>query len=198
MSVCELLEVEVSTLIDGEMEGRAVPGMVDHLLTCPSCREFYRLARGLEAEIAEASGCDVSDLPPGLWSRVESALDTARIVGASTPRLRLTAWALGLAAALVLLVGGWSLARLWPASGSSRPRVLEVQLAGDPGGMSDERFLELTVELLQADRRYHHKMQEIMTAVSVWDVAPEGSRERSWLTESGELSRASDHRPVWH
>ena len=43
--------------------------------------------------------------------------------------------------------------------------------------MTDERFIELTTEVLRADRRYHQKMQEIMAAVNYRGHVLEGGAE---------------------
>jgi hypothetical protein len=41
--------------------------------------------------------------------------------------------------------------------------------------MTDERFVQITAELLQSNRRYHWKMQEIMAAVNSRHTITEGS-----------------------
>jgi len=200
MKTCELLEVEVSSLVDAEVDPQAVPALVDHLLVCPSCREFYRQARSLDLELAETRGeLPIAEALPEGWNRIERELGGDWRQAANrrwAPRVPgVAVWALRMAAVLALLVGGWSLARLWPAAGPAADGTLEVQLASDRGAMSDQRFLEITMELLRADPRYHQKMQEIMTAVSGWGVAAEGSGERPRLQPprgDGELRLATD------
>jgi hypothetical protein len=81
------------------------------------------------------------------------------------------------AAALVIAVGAWSVVWMWPDLGPREEGVMSIELAANSGAMSDQRFLELTTELLQADRHYHFKMQQIMTAVNRHSFAAEGSTE---------------------
>ena len=99
---------------------------------------------------------------------------------------------LGLAAGLILALGIWLL----------RPAVLEesapvldreggvvnVVLEQDRGSMSDERFLELTTELLRADRGYHRKMFEIMRVVDDMTARPEGSTDEPALESRDSLT----------
>ncbi len=43
--------------------------------------------------------------------------------------------------------------------------------------MDENRFVELTAELLKADRRYHRKMLDVMETVNQNAFIPEGSGE---------------------
>jgi hypothetical protein len=68
------------------------------------------------------------------------------------------------------------------------PEQAEVVLGENGGQMTDTRFVELTKEVLRADRHYHSAMHEIMGQV-VRDTA--GTREASdeaWIeaSENGE------------
>lgn len=160
MDRCELCEIEISALLDGESTDEAMLPALDHLVACARCRDFYQRARQLEGAVATLRTPLAGAPPPELWQEIERASGLA-------PRRALPRWPARLAqvAAAVLLVFG-----LWAAAGAPDRRneksaTLEVMLGQDPDRMSDERFARLVVDLLSADRRYHRKMLEVMTAV---------------------------------
>ena len=187
---CKTFELAISALIDGELESPEQLPAIDHLLECASCQDFYGRARALGSMVTfgEASA---EPAPPEVWERIATETGLAEpnpeSLGA-TPwwrRSHAMSGTLGLAAGLILALAIWFL----------RPVVLEestpvvdreggvvnVVLEQDRGSMSDERFLELTTELLRADRGYHRKMFEIMRVVDDLAVRPEGSGDEPLL-----------------
>jgi hypothetical protein len=46
---------------------------------------------------------------------------------------------------------------------------IEIALGEDRGRMSERRFVDLTVELLRADSRYHQEMLQVLNAVTERD-----------------------------
>ncbi|ANM31268.1 hypothetical protein ABI59_19360 [Acidobacteria bacterium Mor1] len=145
-----------------------------------------------------------------VWDRIESGAtpeaevtpfrrrDKARNTGKA-------AWLMAAAAMLLVAFGAYQLGSVsGPAAdgggaviaenNADQPvpfddNLVEVRLGGDPAvagaaGMTDERFVRMTVELLSADARYHRKMQEILDAVV--DEPDEGSRERTLGFEVGD------------
>jgi len=187
MARCEEHEVAVSALLDGELERVEALACVDHLLSCESCREFYRSVRGADdlldaAEAYRHSGASAA----ALWARLEEgkviAPERRTLYGVPT-------WALKLAAALAVTTGLWlfGLNRLAPALASDRP--VTVSVASRPDSMTDRRFVKLTRELLQSDRRYQRKMLEILTAVGSEGAG--GSRERTGARTSEEPATVS-------
>ena len=54
---------------------------------------------------------------------------------------------------------------------------VDVVLEEDRGLMTDDRFIELTTEILKADRSYHRKMFEVMSVVTAMGEEPEGSSD---------------------
>ena len=55
---------------------------------------------------------------------------------------------------------------------------MEIVVGSAPQSMDDERFIELTRELLRADPRYHRTMLEIVSAVDRQTTRGEGLAER--------------------
>lgn len=193
MNPCEFFEVEISALLDGEVSPDAALETVDHLLACDGCRQFYRGARRVEGLLADVeAGRSADGLPPRLWARIEGS---ARRPGAAPPeqtREPVPSWAGRVAAVLVLAVGAAVVAGLVLLTpGADSERVIELE--GRSGVMTDARFVTIATELLQADRQYQMKMEQIMAAVNRYTFTPEGSGERGLPVETPdrELLRAS-------
>lgn len=193
---CSVFETSLSALIDGELEVEEQLPVIDHLLECPSCREFYHRARGLDDMVVTSQSQDADPVPEEVWHRIaaESGL------GRPLPVLR-GPWsvrAFGLAAALILGLGLWWI--LPSAPEGSVPETAEEELAGgdvdvvleeDRGSMSEDRFRQLTMEILKADRRYHRKMLDVMSVVTAMTTEPEGSPDEPSFSVRDGLRRIS-------
>lgn len=164
MNDCERYEVMVSTQLDGELDRGEQTEMLDHLVRCSACRDFYVGARHLAGLVA-AVGTTVAEQPsPEVWKRIErSAL---RPQTSFLRRLPRRTWAPAAAAAAVLLVIVGSLLARPGVSTGAPASVAEVRLGGNPAGMSDARFVELTREVLGADRKYRAAFYEVMKQVA--------------------------------
>ena len=68
------------------------------------------------------------------------------------------------------------------------PVQAEVVLGENVGQMTDTRFVELTKEVLRADRQYHSAMHEIMEQVVRDTAAPREASDERWgeASENGE------------
>ncbi len=186
----EFYEAEVSALLDNELSHAKVLELVDYLVNSEECRPFYRQARTLGRTLT------LSDLPPDMWQRIEKRADERQ-------RHRYPRWPLKLVAIVVCAVGIWSIGRYIPREIRVEDPAVAIQLASDSGHMNEERFIELTTELLKADRRYHTKMGEIMNAVNA-SASDEGSAEgRRPLSDDQNFLRALDteleerREPIW-
>jgi anti-sigma factor RsiW len=173
MSRNQSWEVEISALLDDELDRTELLAVVDELVASPEARASYRELRSLDRLL----GADErsSRLPPELWQRIVAAAERDRVVALARPQRSLRP-VLAVAAALLLATTGWLLvARLAPLRTATE--VVTVQVGADRGQMSDERFIALTTELLGAEPRYHRTMQQIMTAVTARSLPVEGSGE---------------------
>ena len=159
---CEHYQMELSALLDGELEPHAMRALLDHLLDCPDCACFYIEARDLQSL--------VNRLEP------DAVVPTAVRGPAPAPRAawlrRSPAWAWAAAAAVALVAGVWG-AEHWhnrpapgeiPAGAVEEPLVIDVGDQATP--MDEARFVELTVELLRADERYQQEMSAVLKQVA--------------------------------
>lgn len=196
--VCETTEILISTFLDaGSGEGLERPEeveMLDHLARCESCRGFYLEARALDGLVAMTQLEPDSEpgFEPGadprfdeVWGRIESRTRVRRASGGLPRWAAAAAATLVLGAVLALLPWSW-----FPRA--STPRQLEVLLEGDAGQMTEDRFLDLTTELLRADRKYHFAMREVMDKVirDEWEV--EGSTGESGAEEDDETENEEE------
>ncbi len=181
MNEHEIMEIQVSALIDGELSRSAMLSLVDRLLDEEESRSFYRKARQLDLtlESARASGGGGIGASGELWQRIEEAARRTAPVPAETsaakaPPRRASRWLLRAAAAALVLVGVWSVGSSMLSPSSERHTIVEIIAGSAPDSMDDERFITLTTELLQADPRYHHAMLEIVGAVNRRTMPREG------------------------
>ncbi|MBN2171457.1 MAG: zf-HC2 domain-containing protein [Candidatus Krumholzibacteriota bacterium] len=158
MKGCEYYEVEISALLDGESDPARAVEILDHVTRCPSCRQFYQELRSFQSlvdEMQEQLGQAPAEkaagsVAPGLWERLHAV-----------PQ-----WAWGMAAALVVAVGLWGLHTggiLSPYASSDQP--VRITLESEKNSMNDRRFMEVMTELLQADRRYHQAMFDVLSSI---------------------------------
>ena len=183
MKNCEAYESLVSTWLDDELDRPGQVEVLDHLMRCASCREFYLDARALDGLVgAIRTPAEATPASPEMWKRIEreTRTDRARPVGRWIP-----AWALQAAAVLVVGVGlsvmAWS-GRMLEAP---LPEQAEVMLGENVGQMTDTRFVELTKEVLRSERHYHSAMHEIMAQV-VRDTAATREASDEGLIEASE------------
>lgn len=152
MDRCETMQVELSALMDGELEHDEILRVLEHLQDCKPCSELLAEMRRLEGALQPLRATVKAERRAGMWR----------------PGARLRA--IGVAAAvLVAFIGGWTLSE---SSASidipHQDEILELSLGEESGKMADAQFVSMTVELLRADPRYHRAMLEVLEDV----VAP--------------------------
>jgi len=112
------------------------------------------------------------------------------------------AWAWSLAAVLIVALG---LVAFTPGGGVRRALEpggeypVTIRLEEEKGQMNDLRFLDLTTELLRADRRYHQEMFQVLAQLGEPAVAREepapiaaASSDRGDFNPRGEILRDTD------
>ena len=163
MSDCETYEMSISALADGELPREELLPTLDHLAACPACLAFYRDVRSLAAALPDPQQLSApapEEAPEEVWRRIEVAAAPAL-----SRQGRLQPWAMRLAAALVLVASLWgALAALSTLRPAGEP--IEITLGEDRGRMTEQRFVDLTVELLRADSRYHQEMLQVLNTVT--------------------------------
>ncbi len=187
MSDCDRHQETLSAFLDGEASPAETLPAFDHLLGCADCRAFYARARALDRALALAGEEPAREnAPAAVWERIAESVAPASgrrpTAGPSRFHWMPSAWAPRLAAALLLGVavwGGYALGgrQAGPAAGG------EVEVVVGGGGMTDARFLELTLEVLRSDPRYHEKMREVLTAL---DDRPRERSGQDGVLASGE------------
>jgi predicted anti-sigma-YlaC factor YlaD len=182
---CEPFEILLSTWVDGTLEREEQIECLDHLSRCEDCRKFYREARALDGCLAQLrSPADATAPSSDVWKRIqwEARKDLKR-------KRRVPNWMMQAAAVVVVSLGLSVL--VWnDGGGATRPDLAEVRL-GAENQMSDERFVELTKEVLGANTRYHSAMYQIMEQV-VSDTAPQREASSESDVDFGEGSRSSE------
>jgi hypothetical protein len=192
MSDCERHQETLSAFLDGETSPAEALPALDHLLRCAACRGFYGKARALQQQLAASARAE-SAAPPAVWERIVADAAGAPARRGSMALLR--SWAPRLAAAFVLGLAAWSGYALGGGAGpgmlglAGEATASQVEIEVGAGGMTDSRFLDLTLEILRADRRYHDKLLEVLTAVDA------GERAGGARRESDAVLSSEDDRP---
>ena len=156
-------EIEISTLLDGELSGEEMRLAVDALVERDDLRQYWKQSRQLDRNLHLRRGGETEPVSDEVWNRIErqAGLGRARVI--SMPRMTTRAWA---AAASLFLIIRLSAVGVWQLPSPAGATEKTVQLGSNEGNMTEERFLALTTELLQADSRYHRKMLEVMEVVN--------------------------------
>lgn len=187
-------EADLSAVLDGELDGEPLRRTIDALAEDSQLREFWKQSRKLQASLVtpDEERAGVTPLPE-LWDNIERETSGNTFVVA-LKRLPMRSLA---AAATLLLVVSLTLSGLLKVdiplvhSGDQ-----SVQLGAQRGTMTEERFIQLTKELLQADPRYHRKMLEVMELVNeqAYGYETASSRRSSNLAGEAEENGSTPNR----
>jgi hypothetical protein len=195
MSDCESYEMSLSALADGELPTGDLLPTLDHLAECPSCQAFYRdlraLATALPASDPRRLAASAPEAPEKIWRRIETeAAPALSRTGRARP------WVMRLAAALLLVAGLWGAFAAVRSASSPTGEPIEITLGEDRGRMTEQRFLDLTVELLRADDRYHQEMFQVLTAVLERGGRRETPADYDAPLPEGDDGESNDWRPA--
>jgi len=184
MKSCEQYEIDLSSLIDGELSPIEAGDALEHALGCPGCAEFFRAARrvqGAAEALRTADGALSESRADELWRAVETRTGAGRTIAAPMAALARRGRTLRAAALVALgLGGGYLLAGLaGPGSPASRlgdpggdPRLAS---SGAPASMDELRFVAVADELMRSDVRYQRAMLEVLRLVPALETG-EGLR----------------------
>jgi len=152
-------ELLASLALDDEIDHPELLVLLDAMADDPRARDFWRAARRAENRLDRL--------------RAPNVPRAVRTTSRTTPRrARRRLIAVSVAAVLLVAVG----LNLYRPSTESTPidgAALHVKLGESPGSMSDDRFVELAVELLRADRRYLDEMADLLDDVHNDAFVPE-------------------------
>jgi hypothetical protein len=158
-------QVSLSAALDGELDASETQELLDAMAASPECRNQWQqiraFDRNLETMRRPASG------------RLRSPSPVSR---------RPLAWLVPIAAVLALLGVGLLRPERAPIPDLQDPTAesLTVRLEGHRGQMTDLRFVQLVVEVLEADQRYQDKMRQVLE-----EVRPAASLAEAGSPESG-------------
>lgn len=171
---CELHEIELSSLLDGELALAAAAAALEHAFECADCRDFFRRASRLQG-VATAPAASGDPMAPEraeqLWRGVLAAAGNAE---SAAPRgagaIAVSRWDrfLRIAALLALGVGGglvWSRLSSSDAVPVGAGEAVAVSAGGTARAMDERRFVAVADELLRSDIRYQRAMLEVLRLV---------------------------------
>lgn len=184
MKSCEQYEIDLSSLIDGELAPTDATDALEHALGCRSCADFFRAARRVQraAEgLRTVDGALSAARADELWSAVETRTADERASALPSTAVSHRGRTLRAAALVTLgLGGGYLLAGLAgpgsPMSGLSGLRDgTGLASFGTPATMDERRFVAVADELMRSDARYQRAMLEVLRLVPALETG-EGLR----------------------
>lgn len=159
MNGCEEYRMKLSALLDGELPPEDLPDTVRHLAGCEACMKQFQAFQALQQRVNQEVAAPA--VPNRLWTAIKRESSAAQ--AAIHPYRPLAGRILRLAAVIVICFGlGYMLSKPVFRLQKADPQT-PIVLASSPGSMTDERFLEVTRELLTADPAYHRKMYLILS-----------------------------------
>jgi hypothetical protein len=193
----ERLEADLSTLVDGELEPQRMLAVIDRLVEDPGSRAFYRRARALDGLVEATEPLPRTEAPNEIWQRIANATGQspgtlpfrARTLARLSPKVLAPLVA---AAAVVIAIS----LGLWTNSHRGTPGEPvdiaaidsgDITIGGREGQMTDERFLALATEILEADQHYRREMIEIIQLVESALPSEMGSAEPTRLGDETSL-----------
>ncbi len=185
----EQYEINLSAIVDGELSGEELKRTIDALVKDEELRNFWSECRYLEKGITETTQEKIN-LPETGWNDIEKKS------GLSKPKIfRLNSVPSGawVAAASVVILIIFAVVGVLDTSFLTQPGVDTIDLAKG-NEMSEDRFLDLTKELLQADSKYHRQMYEVLTLVNqqAYGIAPQNDANVELAANDGTDAAANN------
>jgi len=170
------IEENLSAIMDGELSGEELLESIDALVETDELRSFWQDSRSLEKALKTQQTELIETPPESVWENVEvvAGQKIAKIFRLNNVSPQV--WA---AAASIALIFSLTVAGLLRGTFPEQANANTIQLGQHDGQMTEDRFIELTTELLQADSRYHRKMLDVMQTVNreVYGITGEARSE---------------------
>jgi len=182
MKTCEQYEIDLSSLLDGELPAAEAAEALEHALGCAGCGSFFRAARRLQERAVTLRESAPFDRPAAdpLWRAVqERVAGLPAAMPVVPPRFAAPRWLRAAALVALGLGGGFLLSRLSAAPATSLAGVPAAGVVATadtaPAAMNEKRFVALADELMRADVRYQRAMLEVLRLVPALETG-EGLR----------------------
>ena len=157
---CEYYQMNISAMLDGELSGDELAETVEHLSQCESCRKememFRKMQEMVDTEYAEEA------VSKNVWKNIE------RITKAEKPPLVIPFKEniykiIAAAAVLIIIFGaGYIFGRPGTVLMQDGDSLITLTSQQEQTKMTDDRFFDITKELLNADPRYQVKMYMVL------------------------------------
>jgi len=163
MKSCEEYEIDLSSLLDGELSAADAASALEHALACADCGAFYRTARRLQSALPPQREVATPATVQRSWDAVLRRAAAEERPAVVAPRFAAPRWLRAAALVALGLGGGYLLSSL---GGAPLPAATDLPTAGAAApAMNERRFVAVADELLRADARYQRAMLEVLRLV---------------------------------
>ena len=159
MKSCEEYQMDLSAMLDCELESSAIADTVEHLAKCETCLAVFEKFKFLQHKIDIM--IERPEAPAEIWSAIEKEVPKEK-KPVVIPFVNLALKIVAAAAVLILMFTLGYNFRKQPITAEIIDQNTPIVLASDRGNMTDERFRALTREILSADPDYIRKMYIIL------------------------------------
>ena len=159
---CEQYQINLSAMLDGELKGVELADTVGHVAECGDCRRQLNVFRRMQELID--SEYSVQQAPANLWRRIERTVKPARFRPKIVPFKRIV-WRIAAAAAVIAIVFGAGYFIGSPGRILQQDGEPLIKLTGFEQQMDEDRFLDMTRELLNSEPKYQLKMYMVLHTI---------------------------------
>lgn len=173
-------------MLDGELSGDELADSIAHLTECSECRGVFEQFRALQDRVEREYSQD--EAPSTQWEDIEkkAGLGAKPIV----VKFRQNIYKVIAAAAVLVIMFGIG---YFSGNGGKLPMQADsmIMTASSPGGMSDERFINFTQELLKSDPKYRVKMYVVLK--TLFDESMEGGLDLPSVEEGTKKTQPDEN-----
>ena len=179
---CEHYQINISALLDGELKGSELTETVKHLAECDGCKREMEIFERMQSKVDEEF--TVQEVPRIAWKNIariaEADSRKPAVIDFKSSMVRYIA-----VAASILIVFGLGYFFGQPGnimSSGNEPLINLTSYESGESNMSEDKFLQLTRNLLNSDPKYQMKMYLVLHTIYGDNI--EGGMELVWMEEN--------------
>ena len=188
---CEYYQMNISAMLDGELSGSELAETVEHLSQCENCRKEMEMFRKMQEKV-DSDYVDEA-VPRNVWKNIERITKAEKkpvVVEFKDNVYKIIA----AAAVLIIIFGaGYFFGRPGTVLMQDGRSLINLASQTQQQQMSDDQFIDMTRQLMNADPRYQVRMYMILH--SLFDQNIEGGFDPMRNEEANETDDGMNENP---